>query len=64
MNSVATKIVRRAYATLKADPEHDWAADLVEIGEMLKDRERELAALHRQLGVAVMTVPVRPLSAG
>lgn len=59
MNTVATKILRRAYAVLKADPAHEWAADLVEVAEMLNDRERELATLHQQLGRMPAPRPAR-----
>lgn len=65
MNTVATTILRRAYAALRADPGHDWAADLIEVGEMLRDREKELAALHQQLGkMVVMKRPTDQLPAG
>ena len=64
MNSVATKILRRAQTAFKADPEHEWAADLVELTEMLQDREKQLVALNERVGVRMTTSPTGPVPAG
>ena len=59
MNSSASDILQRARDALRDNPSHEWAADLVEVCDMLSDREKQLLALHKQLGAGVVTTPVR-----
>ena len=64
MNADARKLLNDARKALKDEPDAIWPAAVVDLAEMLDDREKQLAALHKQLGAMVMTKPARPLLTG
>ncbi len=59
MNSDARKLLDDARQALKEEPDRVWPAAVVELAGMLSDREKQLAALQRQIGAFVQVKPSR-----
>ena len=64
MNTDAKKLLNDARKALKDEPDAHWPAAVVDLAEMLDDREKQLAALHKQLGAMAMARAPRRTPAG